>query len=239
MIVDNTFKTGWTNRLNDGTVSVGDGYFNVNTTQGGYNDYYFSVTQGDVITVEFEYKVVSGEGYFAVNSTIDNFVNFVDDGYYLKETSWTPIKFTYTVPMDKNYNLGRLALGVKGGTSGNINFRNVKINVDSLIPKIDVFGYGLIAKPVDGSPQLSVSRNSFNISKITLEDGYTIRVTLKTKFNINNRPIVLVTGNSEVELVPLVSNFSADTNSFDIKFTDGTAFRNITSRNLFINLLVI
>lgn len=193
--------------------------------------------------VEFscEARLISGTyGYIGVERASSHDMSTatitVVDSVKIDTPDWTLYTIRGVFPVNITNPLGLITVGVNGGQTATIQFRNPKLRmVDGLTQsQPELIATALIQKASGGSPSINVDFPNFGISNITFNGTDTITVTLKAAATQRKRPSVLVSGTSDLPIIPLSGGITAsNTVTFSVKFTNGTAFQNIASSTLY------
>ncbi|MFP3415005.1 hypothetical protein SB773_26110 [Bacillus sp. SIMBA_074] len=233
--VDQNFKYGFNDRVSGtGTVTVNNNILKCTGASGdpAVKEFYFPFRDGMLVEVEVTVRALQGEVRLGIDTTADGGTTFTNlDSTRTTSKEWTRMKLSVLIPYGSGVNSGTVVLGKWGSQNQtvDIEYRNLKISVSEMYGSPVTLAQGLV-RLSNGTVDLSPNFKSFGISSLTLS-GTDVKVSLDSNIlpKVGANPIIQVTGTPDFLSIPLAGSFNTGDDSFTIKWTNGTAYQNMSS----------
>jgi len=234
LVMDKGFSNGWVTRTSGaGSVVIADAVLSCSGSgsDAAMQDYWLPVVPGQAVEFSCLARNNGDEARIAIDN-VDYAGNFVNlDWINVTASEFRRYKLRCVVPYDSSYGWVRVVLGKWGTMAVNYaaDFRDPSVAVGSGYGLASVIALGLI-RLQSGVVDLHPTFRCYNIDSVSFNGSYTVTVTLKIPCYASMRPSVFVSGTPDSCYMPLAGSFTAGSpTSFIVKWTDGTAFVNVSA----------
>ena len=234
LVMDKGFCNGWVERSSgSGAVTVADDVLSCSGsgTDTAMKDYWLPALPGQVVEFSCLARHSGDEARIAIDN-VDYSGNFVNlDWINVTGSEFRRYKLRCIVPYDSSYGWVRVVLGKWGTMSVSYaaDYKDPSLAVGAGFASAAVLALGLIRLQA-GVVDLHPTFRSYNIAAVSFNGTYTVTVTLETPCYASMRPLVFVSGTPDACYMPLAGSFTAGSpTTFIVKWTDGTAFVNVSA----------
>lgn len=243
VIIDKNFGKGWITRLTGtGNITVNNGVLKCMGTGSdqAMKDYWIPVLPGQKVEVEVMARNLSGDVRIALD--LIDYTGSTAQTEYVKVTSpeWRRYKLSLVVPLSATQQFVRLVLGKwrTVNTTHDGEYRNPIVCISHGYGSSVVLARGLITLK-NGVVDIHPDFTAFGISNVTFNGTDTVTVTLERPVYQSVRPIVMVSGTPDNNLIPLGGSVvGGNPSTFLIKWTNGTAIQNVSTGNYYVFVTV-
>lgn len=227
MSIKINFRNGYFDRNQGGSINaysdtlecIGTGTTNV------CREFYFPVSVGSKIKVITMAKALMGTGVVAI-TFFDGSNQAIGPIQYvtIEGDTFIPYEVETSVPFNTAVRTVRISFGKfsLNNDSCSLVYKNAFLEISNGDSGKYIVASGALKLSAagEGSVSLHPSFRSIGIDSVVKYDETTIKIFLEHKFRNENRPIVSVTGSSELLAIPLAGRMNES--YFDISISDGT-----------------
>lgn len=246
VFVDQDFTQGWSERITgDGQVSVNNGVLTCKGSGRGdaaFREYHLPVQPGQEFEIEILARKKLGEPRVSVDLVRAEGGFDLLDYIQVNSSEWSKHRLKVTIPYNTTHEFIRVSFGKWGSRDDKAEgeFRNPIIKTNTGLGTNLTLATGLLRAYNNVFTIHSEKFRAYGIDSVSYNASKkTVTVNLKHNIPDDMRPVIIVSGTNDSALIPLAGKFTGGSNSnFEIKWTNGTEFVDISAQTVYVYLHV-